>query len=202
MARYVGPKHRLARRLGVNILEKKSNSLERRLNVPPGQHGPKGSRRKMSEYATQLQAKQTAKWTYGVLEKQFRRYVDMAQSKKGATGVELLSLLERRLDNVVYRLGLAKTRNFARQLVSHGHVRINNKRVSIPSYTVRKDEVITVSSKAMNIPIIKEALDQKDVRVPKWLQREGAVGKMVELPVRDDMPSTINEQLIVEYYSR
>lgn len=202
MARYTGPKHRLARREGFNVLEKTSSSLERRLNVPPGQHGPKGQRRRLSEFGQQLREKQKIKRIYGVLERQFRRYVKEAQKKKGETGAVLLSLLERRLDNVLYRLRLAKTRAMARQLVGHGHVFVNNKRVTIPSYQVRQDEVVGLSPKAMEIPLIKGALQDKDISLPSWLSREGPVGKIRDLPTRDDIETSIQEQLIVEYYSR
>lgn len=202
MARYTGPKHRLARREGFNVLDKASPYLERRLNVPPGQHGPKGSRRRLSEFGQQLREKQKVKRIYGLLERQFRRYIEEAQKKKGETGTKLLSLLERRLDNVLYRLRLAKTRAMARQLVGHGHVLVNNRKVTIPSYQVRVDEIITVSPKAAEIPIVKEALKDKDISLPHWLSRQGPAGKIVGMPRRDDSDTSISEQLIVEYYSR
>lgn len=202
MARYKGPKHRLARREGFNILEKVSTSLERRLNVPPGQHGTKRTRRRLSEFGQQMREKQKVKRIYGVLERQFVKYVKAAQKKKGETGAVLLSILERRLDNVVYKLRLAKTRAFARQLVSHGHILVNGKAVTIPSYQVRIDEIITLSTRAVNIPIIKEALEDKDISLPGWLVRQGPAGKVKALPTRDDIDTSINEQLIVEYYSR
>src|SRR5258708_7091825 len=137
MARYTGPKHRLARREGVNLLEKTSASLMRRLNVPPGMHGKKNKRR-LSEFGLQLREKQKAKVMYGVLEKQFRRLVDTVSQQKGDTEELLISLLERRLDNVVYRLGFANSRMMARQLVSHGHVVVNEKKMTIPSYQVNE----------------------------------------------------------------
>lgn len=202
MARYTGPKHRLARREGFNVLEKASASLERRLNVPPGQHGPRGSRRRLSEYGQQLREKQKVKRIYGVLEKQFRKYVNEAQKKKGETGSVFLSLLERRLDNVIYRLRMAKTRLMARQLVSHGHVLVNNKKVTIPSYQVKENDVITLSSKATNIPVIKEIISDKDISLPAWLSRHGPAGKIKAKPTREDIETSISEQLIVEYYSR
>lgn len=202
MGRYTGPKHRLARREGFNVLEKTSTSLERRLNVPPGQHGPKRVKKRLSEFGQQMREKQKVKRMYGLLERQFRRYIKEAQKKKGETGIVLLSLLERRLDNVLYRFRIAKTRNLARQLVGHGHVFVNNKKVTIPSYQVRQDEVITLSPKATNIPVVKEALEDKDVSLPSWLLRQGPVGKVKSLPTREDIETSINEQLIVEYYSR
>lgn len=202
MARYTGPKHRLARREGFNVLEKASTSLDRRLNVPPGQHGPKGGRRRVSEFGQQMREKQKVKRIYGVLERQFRRYIKEAQKRKGETGSVLLSLLERRLDNVLYRLRFAKTRLFARQLIGHGHVYVNNKKVTIPSYQVREDELITLGPKALKIPIIKELLDDKDISLPNWLSRQGGAGKVAKVPTRNDVETSINEQLIVEYYSR
>ncbi|MBI2036600.1 30S ribosomal protein S4 [Candidatus Microgenomates bacterium] len=202
MARYTGPKHRLARREGFNVLEKTSTSLERRLNVPPGQHGTKRTRRRLSEFGQQMREKQKVKRIYGVLERQFVKYVKAAQKKKGETGTVLLSILERRLDNVVYKLRLAKTRAFARQLVSHGHILVNGKTVTISSYQIKANDIITLSDKAANIPIIKEALEDKDISLPNWLQRQGPAGKVKMLPTRDDIDTSINEQLIVEYYSR
>lgn len=202
MARYTGPKHKIARREGFNVLEKTSSSLERRLNVPPGQHGPRGSRRRLSDFGVQLREKQKVKKIYGVLERQFVRYVKEAQKRKGETGSVLLSLLERRLDNVIYRLRLAKTRAMARQLVSHGHVYINSKKVTIPSYSVRLDEIVSIGPKASGMPIVKEALKDKDISLPHWLVRQGPVGKIKDMPKREDVETSINEQLIVEYYSR
>ncbi len=170
--------------------------------MPPGQHGTKRTRRRLSEFGQQMREKQKVKRIYGVLERQFVKYVKEAQKKKGETGAVLLSILERRLDNVVYKLRLAKTRAFARQLVSHGHILVNGKAVTIPSYQVRVDEVITLSAKAVNIPIIKEALADQDISLPAWLLRQGPAGKVKMLPTRDDIGTSINEQLIVEYYSR
>src|SRR5664279_5633814 len=145
MARYTGPKHKQSRREGVNLSEKTSASLMRRLNVPPGVHGKKGKRRP-SEYGQQLREKQKAKVMYGLLEKQFRKLVDSAHDQTGDTEELLLSLLERRLDNVVFRLGLTKSRNMSRQFVTHGHVTVNGKRMSIPSYTVKVGDVISLDT--------------------------------------------------------
>lgn len=201
MARYTGPKNKQARRAG-SSLELKTNStkLQRRLGILPGTHGRKG-KRKVSDFGEQLAEKQKLKWTYGLLERQFRRYFEKAAKAKGVTGEMLLSLLERRLDNVVYRLSLAPTRAAARQLVSHGHVRVNDHKVSIPSYQVKSEDTITLSPKALNIPNIKELASQKAV-VPQWLARKAAVGKVSRLPQRDDITVDVNEQLIIEYYSR
>ncbi|MBI2009806.1 MAG: 30S ribosomal protein S4 [Candidatus Chisholmbacteria bacterium] len=201
MARYTGPKNKLARRAG-SSLELKTNAtkLQRRLGILPGTHGRKG-KRKVSDFGEQLAEKQKLKWAYGLLERQFRRYFTKAAKAKGVTGEMLLSLLERRLDNVVYRLSFAPTRAAARQLVSHGHVRVNNHKISIPSYQVKPEDIITLSAKALNIPTIKELASQKPV-VPKWLARKAAVGKISRLPQRDDITVDVNEQLIIEYYSR
>lgn len=201
MARYTGPKNKRARRAGSNLeLKTNSTKLQRRLGILPGTHGRKG-RRKVSDFGEQLAEKQKLKWTYGLLERQFRRYFEKAAKAKGVTGEMLLSLLERRLDNVVYRLSLAPTRAAARQLVSHGHVRVNDHKVSIPSYQVKPEDTITLSPKALNIPNIKELASQKAV-VPQWLARKAAVGKVSRLPQRDDITVDVNEQLIIEYYSR
>lgn len=201
MARYTGPKHRLARREGVNILDKTSPSLLKRLNVPPGVHGHKRGR-KLSEYGIQLREKQKVKRMYGVLEKQFRRYVEKAQKKRGNTGEALLRLLETRLDNVVYRLGFTNSRPMARQLVSHGHIRVDGQRVTIPSYQVKPGETITLSDKALNMPVVKKLLEERELNIPSFLNRQGPVGKLEEVPSRDQVALDVNEKLIIEYYSR
>lgn len=201
MARYTGPKHRLARREGVNILDKTTPSLLKRLNVPPGVHGHKRTR-KLSEYGIQLREKQKVKRMYGILEKQFRRYVKEAQKKKGNTGEALLRLLETRLDNVVYRLAFTNSRPMARQLVGHGHIRVDGKKVTIPSYQVKTGEIITLSDKAINIPVVKKLLEDKELNIPSFLNREGPVGKLAEAPSRDQVALDINEKLIIEFYSR
>lgn len=144
MARYTGPKHKLARKEGINLLNKSSQSLTRRLNIPPGVHGRKRKKR-LSEFGLQLREKQKAKTTYGLLEKQFKKLVKTVQTKKGDTKELIISLLETRLDNIVYRLGFAKTRYMSRQMVSHGHIFVNGKRLNIPSYQVKVNDVITLS---------------------------------------------------------
>ena len=171
MARYTGPKNRLSRSEGVDLGMKTPGSkahaaLLRRLNVPPGQHGPKGRRRKPSDYALQLREKQKARRLYGVLEKQFRTYFAEALKDKGNTGEKLLQQLEQRLDNIIYRLGLAPTRAAARQLVAHGHVLVNNKKVSFPSYLVQPEDVMTLKTKAFNIPSVKKLTEEKDTVLP------------------------------------
>ena len=200
MARYTGPKHKLARREGVNILDKQSASLQRRLNVPPGVHGRKGKRRP-SEFGTQLREKQKAKATYGVLERQFAKMVRTVERQKGDTGELLLSLLETRLDNVVYRLGFAKTRFMARQMVSHGHVSVNDKKITIPSYQVQPDDVIMVSAKIQKNPDIAKLLAEKK-ELAGFIKREGTAGKLVRMPKKEDIDVPFNTQQIIEYYSR
>lgn len=202
MARYTGPKHRLARREGANLLEKTSNSLARRLNVPPGMHGVKGRPGKISDYGKQLREKQKAKRTYGLMENQFRRYFDKATKVKGKTGEALLQLLETRLDNAVFRLGLAPSRTMARQLVSHGHVLVDSKKVTIPSYQVELGQVISLNAKAMKMPAVSKLLEAAETKVPSYWERQAAVGRLLKLPTREEIPTEVNEQLIIEYYSR
>jgi small subunit ribosomal protein S4 len=200
MARYTGPKHKLARREGVNLLEKNSASLLRRLNVPPGVHGKKGKRRP-SEFGQQLREKQKAKVTYGLLEKQFRKVVDLASKQQGDTGELLLSLLERRLDNVVYRLGMTKSRMMSRQFVGHGHVLVNGKKMTIPSYTVQVGDVITLDEKIQKNPDVIKVLEE-DKETMGFLEKKGPAGKMVRLPVADDIQVPFSTRQIIEYYSR
>jgi small subunit ribosomal protein S4 len=200
MARYTGPKHKLARREGINLLEKTSASLMRRLNVPPGVHGKKGKRRP-SEFGQQLREKQKAKVMYGLLEKQFRKIVELATSQKGDTEDLLLALLERRLDNVVYRLGLAKSRNMARQFVTHGHVMVNGKKMSIPSYTTQKGDVITIDVKIQKNPDVIKVLEENK-ELLGFLEKKGPAGKLVRMPVAQDIQVPFSTRQIIEYYSR
>jgi len=199
MARYTGPKDRLSRREGVDLFGKGAKLT--RLNVPPGQHGPKGTRRQ-SQFGKQLREKQKIKRMYGILERQFRRYVDKALGSKGNTGEALLSTLERRLDNVVYRLGMVPTRNAARQLVTHGHIQVEGRKVNIPSYQVKIGEIVSLKDKSMEIPAVKKMLDLKEYSIPNWLERKATVGKIKRKPLREDITEPISEQDIVEYYSR
>lgn len=200
MARYTGPKHKLARREGVNVLDKVSASLQRRLNVPPGIHGAK-RKRQLSEYGVQLREKQKLKATYGILERQLKRLVDTVRKKKGDTGEMLISLLETRLDNIVYRLGLAKSRFQARQLVSHGHILVNDHKLTIPSYKVNVDELISVSAKMQKNPQFLKVIEEKK-DVLGYLKRTGFFGKLMRTPKREDVDVLFNTQLIIEYYSR
>ncbi|OGH21948.1 MAG: 30S ribosomal protein S4 [Candidatus Levybacteria bacterium RIFCSPHIGHO2_12_FULL_38_12] len=200
MARYTGPKHKLARREGINILEKSSQSLQRRVNVPPGVHGRRLKRR-LSEFGLQLREKQKAKAVYGLLEKQFSNLVKAVQNKKGETGKMIIEILETRLDNIVYRLGFAKTRFMARQLVSHGHILVNGKKMTIPSYRVKQGDVISLSSKTTKNPHILKLLEEKTDVLP-FLEKKAVVGTLKRMPTRADIQVPFDIQLIVEYYSR
>lgn len=200
MARHTGPKQRLQRQIGED-LGLKTNSLKtaRRLQVRPGQHGKR--RRKLSNYGIQLKEKQKVKYMYGVLEKQLHRLYSQAAKDPVATGAALLSLLERRLDNVVYRLGWAPTRASARQLVSHNHVTVNNKKMNIPSYSVKVGDVVKLNSKSVKIPVVAELL-KEEVAAPAWLEKKATLAKIARFPERGDLTEIIDEQLIVEFYSR
>jgi small subunit ribosomal protein S4 len=202
MSRYTGPKLRLARRLGQDLGHKQNiQKVAKRLSVLPGQHGRHGAKR-LSEYGVQLREKQKARFAYGISEKQLRGYFAEALRNKSATGEELLRLLERRLDNVVYRLGLAPTRPFARQLVTHGHVRVSGKKIDIPSYRVKVEDVVSLSDKAVNIPDVKVKIADQSYAAPLWMQKTAGVGKIKSLPERIEIDMAVDEQLIVEYYSR
>lgn len=200
MARYTGPKRRLSRREGIALFAKDARSLEKKGVIPPGQHGL-GRRRRISEYGLQLREKQKAKRIYGILEKQFKRYFNEASKVKGATGLALLQTLETRLDNVVYRLGFAKSRAGARQLVSHGHIRVDDKKVTIPSFRVHKGQTIAISDNLRDNTQIKTSLEEA-LTLPEWLERRATIGKVLRIPEEDEMEQSVNEQLIVEYYSR
>jgi len=201
MARYIGPKTKIARKFGDPIYGP-DKSYDKK-NYPPGQHGVNKKRKKMSEYGIQLREKQKAKYTYGVLEKQFANLFDKAQRSKGVTGEVLLQLLESRLDNVVYRLGISPSRSGARQLVAHRHITVNGQVVNIPSYTVRPGDVIGVREKSKSLEVIINSLGSRKVNVA-WLEWDQALmaGKLINRPERDQIPETIKEQLIVELYSK
>ena len=201
MARYSGPKHKIARREGLNILEKESGSLRRRLNIPPGGLKKK-IRRRLSEYGQQLREKQKAKATYGLLEKQFGNLVKTLSKKKGETGELIISLLETRLDNVVYRLGFAKTRAMARLLVTHRHIFVNEKRVNIPSYQVRVNDIVSLSPKMQKNVQVLPLISEKDRIILPFLKKEGISGKLIRMPKKDDVQVLFDLQLIIEYYSR
>jgi small subunit ribosomal protein S4 len=201
MARYTGPKTKIARKFGEAIFGD-DKSFEKR-NFPPGQHGNAKRRGKKSEYAIQLMEKQKAKFTYGILERQFRNLFEKASRSKGVTGEALLQLCESRLDNVVYRFGLSPTRSGARQLVSHRHITINGSIVNIPSYQVKVGDIVGVREKSKSLNIIIEA-NGKDASAYEWLSwnREQLQGTYVSVPERIQIPENIKEQLIVELYSK
>ena len=201
MARYTGPKSKIARKMGEPIFGE--DKVLSRKNYAPGQHGA-NKRRKLSEYGTQLREKQKAKYTYGVLERQFRNLFKKASSSRGVTGEVLLQLLESRLDNVVYRLGIAPTRAAARQLVLHRHVTVDGQVVNIPSYQVVPGQVVAVREKSKSLEVIQDYLAGFNHAKYPWIEYDENVkgGKMINLPQREDIPENINQQLIVELYSK
>ncbi|MEP9407141.1 MULTISPECIES: 30S ribosomal protein S4 [Bacillaceae] len=200
MARYTGPSWKLSRRLGISLTGT-GKELEKR-PYAPGQHGP-NQRRKISEYGMQLQEKQKLRHMYGITERQFRSMFDRAGKLKGVHGENFMILLESRLDNLVYRLGLARTRRQARQLVNHGHITVDGSRVDIPSYKVSLGQTISVREKSRNFSIIKESVEATNF-VPDFLtfDAEKLEGTFTRLPERSELPAEINEALIVEFYSR
>ena len=201
MARYTGPKSRIDRRFGEAILG--NPKVQAKRNFPPGQHG-NNRRRKTSEYGIMLAEKQKAKYTYGVLEKQFRNMFDKAARTSGITGEILLQNLESRLDNVVYRLGIAPTRRAARQLVNHKHIVVNGNVLSIPSYLVKANDVIGVREKSKSLEVITNSLEGRQQSSYAWLEWDSdkMCGKFMNYPTREEIPENINEQLIVELYSK
>lgn len=205
--RYTGPKNRLSRREGMDLGLKTPGSKSQarmlnKLNVLPGQHGVR-RRRKVSERALQLREKQKLRFMFGISEKQLKNYFKKASEKKGNTALYLTQYLERRLDNIVYRLSLAPTRASARQLVTHGHVAINDKKLSIPSYQVVVGEKISfLKDKTAKIPYIEKTLTNKDVIYPAWLEKKAIAGKLTAIPTNEEISKQINLRLIIEYYSR
>ena len=201
MARYRGPKSKISRKFNEPILGP-SKALAKKA-YPPGHHG-RGRRRKQSEYAIQLQEKQKAKYLYGVLERQFRNLFQKAASKSGITGVNLLQLLESRLDNVVFRMGIAPTRRSARQLVLHKHISVNGEIVNIPSFSLRVGDLVSVREKSKSLETIANSLAGKSTKKYPWLEwdTDQMTGRYVNLPLRDEIPENIQEQLIVELYSK
>ena len=201
MARYTGPKTKIARKFGEPIFG--DDKVLAKKNYPPGQHGV-NKRRKLSEYGTQLREKQKAKYTYSVLEKQFRNLFDKATRTKGVKGEVLLQLLESRLDNIVYRLGIAPTRAAARQLVLHRHITVDGEVVNIASYSVKPGQVVAVREKSKSLEVIADALAGFNHSKYPWIEWDENVkgGKMLHLPQREDIPENIKEQLIVELYSK
>jgi small subunit ribosomal protein S4 len=201
MARYTGPKTKIARKFGEPIYG--PDKVLSKKNYPPGQHGI-NRRRKTSEYGTQLREKQKAKYTYGVLEKQFRNLFEKASRSKGITGEVLLQLLESRLDNIVFRLGLAPTRDAARQLVSHRHITVDGRVVNISSYSVKPGQIVGVRERSKSLEVIANALSGFNHSKYPWIEWDQSVmgGKLLHLPERADIPENIKEQLIVELYSK
>ena len=202
MARYRGPKTKIARKFGDPIFG--TDKAFEKKNYPPGQHGNNKRRRKSSEYGTQLKEKQKAKYTYGVLEKQFRNLFEKASRSKGVTGEVLLQLLESRLDNVVYRMGIAPTRASARQLVTHRHITVNGEVLNIPSYTLKPGDIIAVREKSKSLEVISDSLSTRRYGSSAWLEwdENQLTGKFLNRPEREEIPETIKEQLIVELYSK
>ena len=202
MARYTGPRTKIARKFGDPIFGT-DKSFERK-NYPPGQHGNTKRRKKTSEYGIQLKEKQKAKYTYGILERQFRNLFEKASSNKGVTGEVLLQLLESRLDNVVFRFGIAPTRAAARQFVSHRHITVNGDVVNIPSAQVKAGDIVGVREKSKSLEAITDSLASKRYLSSSWLEWDETqmVGKFMNMPERSDIPEVIKEQLIVELYSK
>lgn len=193
-------KHKLSRREGKDLFGTGGPSLERRLNQPPGMHGRKPTR-KVSVYAEQLREKQKVKRMYGIREEQLRRFLEMALQSREQTGLALLKLLERRLDNIVYRLGLARTRPQARQFVTHGLVRVNGKRMNIPSYLVKPGEEIEMKGSALEIPDVQELTEAQPL-IPSWQEKRDGGGVVLREPNREEIDPDIQERRIVEFYSR
>ncbi len=201
MARYIGPKTKIARKFRDPIYGP-DKSYERK-NYPPGQHGNSKRRKKQSEYGIQLMEKQKAKYTYGILERQFKNTFHKASRKKGITGEILLQLIEARLDNVVFRLGIAPSRNAARQLVSHRHISVNGKLLNIPSYSVKPGDIVGVREKSKSLEVVADSLAGRSNQF-SWLEwdEDKTAGKFVNYPERNEIPENIKEQLIVELYSK
>lgn len=202
MARYTGSTSKVARRFGEPIFGK-CNSLQKK-NYAPGQHGPSKRRGKKTEYGVQLQEKQKAKYTYGVLERQFENLFTLAERKPGITGEILIQLLEQRLDNVVFRMGIAPSRRAARQLVNHGHIMVDGKVVNIPSFSVKPGMIIAVRPKSKSLEVITSSLSTNSVSKFPWLEfdKNEMQGKFLNVPERSEVPENIKEQLIVELYSK
>jgi small subunit ribosomal protein S4 len=201
MARYIGPQTKIARKFRDPIFG--PDKAYEKKNYPPGQHGASKRRRKQSEYGVQLQEKQKAKYTYGILERQFRNTFERASRKKGITGTVLLQLIEARLDNVVFRMGIAPSRPSARQLVNHKHILVNGEVVSVPSFSVKPGDVISVREKSKSLEVITNSLEGHAHNYP-WIEwnNDTRTGKFMNYPEREEIPENIKEQLIVELYSK
>ncbi len=200
MARHTGPKNKLSRREGVDLMSK--GVKLRRLNVPPGAHGQKMRGKKQSNYGLQLREKQKLKRMYGVLERQFALYVGKALKSKGDTGEKLIQSLESRLDNALFRSGIIKTRNMARQFVVHGHVKVNDVKVDIPSYQLKPGEIITLSEKVLSNPDVLKLLNLDENNGVTWIVRQSGVLKIVRVPTMEDLSEPVSMAMVIEYYSR
>lgn len=207
MSRYIDAKCKICRREGKKLFLKGDRCyspkcpVNKKGAVPPGIHGLR-RRRRFSDFGQQLREKQKAKRFYGVRERQFKRYFDLATKKKGGAGKFLLRILESRLDNVVYRLGFVSSRSIARQIISHGHIQVDGRKVNISSYQLRPGQVISITTKGLKIENVKKMLANKDYQVPVWLEKKAAVGKVKKLPERSEIDTEVDENLIIEYYSR
>lgn len=205
MARYRGPLLKICRKYNCEPLFGNKKCLNIKKKYPAGEHGPNTRRSKISEYGVQLREKQKLKYIYGVLEKQFRNYFAKADRMKGITGENLIELLESRLDNVIFRLGLAPSRRAARQLVTHGHVQVNGKKVDIPSFLVQPDHTVQIKAKSKNMILVNESVKNvNDANILPWLSLDkvNLAGSMTDKPIRNEIPEIINEQLIIELYSK
>lgn len=203
MARYTGPKTKVSRRYGV-LISGSPKAFENK-NYPPGQHGPKGARRKQSDYSIALAEKQKLRFQYGVLERQFRRYFDIASRRRGVTGVILLQLLETRLDNVVQKMGFSKTLRGARQMVSHGHVAVNGRKTNVSSMNLKAGDVVSIKASDKSQRLGKRGVELTQiVTVPDWLlvDKDNLSGTVVRIPTREEINPIVNEQLVVELYAR
>ena len=203
MARYTGPKTKISRRYGV-LISGSPKAFENK-NYPPGQHGPKGSRRKQSDYSLALAEKQKLRHQYGVLERQFRRYFQIASTRRGVTGVILLQLLETRLDNVVQKMGFSKTLRGARQMVAHGHVTVNGRKTDVSSMNVKPGDVVAVKASEKSKRLGQRGVELTQIaNVPEWLivDKDNLSGSVVRIPSREEINPIVNEQLVVELYSR
>jgi small subunit ribosomal protein S4 len=203
MGRYRGPKSRLSRREGIDLFGTGGQSLQRRIEQPPGDHGRKPVRGgRPSDFSRQLREKQKAKRIYGMRERPFRRFVELARRQPGQTGVALFKLLERRLDSVVYRGGFARSRPMARQMVNHGHVRVDGRKVDIPSFLVEPGMVISLDGRAHKMPDVKWAIEAPATMIPSWLSADEEEIRMIDFPTREEVPYPIEDNLIIEFYSR
>ncbi|MBU2577979.1 30S ribosomal protein S4 [Patescibacteria group bacterium] len=206
MALYFSEKCKLCRSTGEKLFLKGERCftkcpIDKKGAVPPGQHGAR-RKRKLSDFGIRLKEKQKLKKIYGIGEAELKKYFGEARKVREATGEAMLQILESRLDNIIYRLGFTPSRRSARQLVSHGHVKVDGKTVNIPSYRVKPEQVINIDEKALLMSLVRVMLDKKDVNIPDWLERKAAVGRLSVVPSRDKIDTEVNEQLIVEYYSR